>query len=303
MPPPILDFHTHAQNVFGCCAVPHVLRPLARRGLARVFEATGFDPRMKRAESKVTTHLAAWEMQARFATFTFADYLAAMRKNRVTHACALPIEPMARTEDLLRLVAAHPEVIPFASVDFESGDEPAKQLSRHLAAGCRGLKLHPIMQNVAPEDERVTSIFESLRGTDVPVIFHTGTMHYFLGARPESPDFAAPERFLPLLRRFPKHPVVFGHMGLLDGAEQAIRVAEEFDNVWLEVSFQPASIVRDALRRVGKTRLLLGSDWPASEARSEIAVLRKAAPGDADVERRVVFENGAELLRRAGAPL
>src|SRR4051812_15062945 len=102
--PPILDFHTHAQNVFGMCCVPGPLRRLARNGLGRVFEKTGFDPRLVRGGLKVIRDLVTCEMQARFATFTPDDYFAGLRRNGVSFACALPVEPLARTEDLVRML-------------------------------------------------------------------------------------------------------------------------------------------------------------------------------------------------------
>ena len=89
---PVLDFHTHAQNVFGMCCVARPLRPFLRNGLARLYEKTGFHPAMVRAESARTHRMIAREMQSRFASFDFGDYLAAMKRNGVTHACALPTE-------------------------------------------------------------------------------------------------------------------------------------------------------------------------------------------------------------------
>src|SRR5262245_2420575 len=100
MDEPILDFHTHAQNVFGMCCVARPLRPLLRHGLGRLYEKTGFHPALKRLESELSIRLIAREMQSRFASFSFADYLAGMRRNGVSHACALPVEPLSRTADL-----------------------------------------------------------------------------------------------------------------------------------------------------------------------------------------------------------
>ena len=58
-----------------------------------------------------------------------------------------------------------------------------------------------------------------------------------------------------------------------------------------------------ALATVGPRRLLLGSDYPASEPRSEMRQLRKALGGDSAAERRILWDNGAALLRNAGADL
>lgn len=295
---PVLDFHTHAQNVYGMCCVPPALRPVAKHGLAKLYEKSGFNPLLKKAESPLSMQLIVREVQSRFATFDFADYLAAMKRNGVTHACALPVEPMARTSELLALIAGHPGIIPFASVDFESGEDVVAQLRRHLAAGCKGLKLHPIMQNFSPADPRVLALFAFLarEHPQVPVIFHTGRMQYFLGAREEHPAHADIARFAPLLAEFKTQPVVFGHMGMLDEALPAIEMAAAHANVYLEISFQPVRIVQAALKRLGSERLLLGSDWPASETATEIGIVRKATAGDAKAERNVLWNNGARLL-------
>lgn len=295
---PVLDVHTHAQNVFGMCCVPPVLRPVMKHGLARLYEKTGFNPLMKKAESPLSMQFIVREVQSRFATFTFEDYLAAMKRNGVTHACALPVEPMATTDELLAMVAGHPEVIPFASVDFEKPD-PAGQLRGHLGRGCAGVKIHPIMQNIDPDDERIHAVFAELKGSGVPVIFHTGRMHYYLGRKPEDPSLADPERFLPLLQRYPKQPVIFGHMGMLD-ADPAIGIAAEHDNVYLEVSFQPATVIQQALATLGHQRILLGSDWPASEARTEMGLIDIATRGNQEARRNLLFHNAAELLQRGG---
>lgn len=295
---PILDFHTHAQNVFGMCCVSPALRGVSKYGLAKLYEKTGFSPLLKKAESPLSMQLIVREVQSRFATFSFDDYLAGMKRNGVTHACALPVEPMARTSELLAMVAGQPGIIPFASVDFESGEDVVAQLQRHVGAGCKGLKLHPIMQNFRPDDARVFAIFDYLERAHphLPVLFHTGRMHYFLGARQENPEHADIARFAPLLAQFKKQPVVFGHMGMLGEAQPAIAMAAAHANVFLEISFQPVAIVQDALKRLGSERLLLGSDWPASETATEIGIVRKATAGDVKAERNVLWNNGARLL-------
>ena len=298
---PILDFHTHAQNVYGRCEVTPWLRPWLKSGFARLYEKTGFHPLIKKMESSFTLRMIIREMQCRFAAFGFDDYLAAMARNGVTYSCDLPVEPLTRTRELLAWTKSHPHVIPFASVDFSSGEDPVAQLRAQLQAGCRGLKLHPILQNISPRDERVRALFEYLRDYDYPVLFHTGPMPYFLHV-PHHPEYAEPEDVRPLLRDFPNQTVILGHMGLLAN-EPALALANAFRQVYVELSFQPVAKVRRALQELGSGRLLLGSDWPASEPATEIAIVTQATRRDAAARRKILCENGAELLRRAGVEL
>ncbi len=72
--------------------------------------------------------------------------------------------------------ADHPDVvIPFVSIDPTRGPEAVREARRLLAGGgVRGLKLHPPLQQFAPNDRIAYPLYEVFAEAKLPVLFHTG---------------------------------------------------------------------------------------------------------------------------------
>lgn len=77
-----------------------------------------------------------------------------------------------------------------------------------------------------------------------------------------------------------------------------MRLAQQHENVWLELSGQPAQHIQRMIAVVGAERLLFGSDWPFWPQRLALQAIRDAADGDEAVARRILHDNAARLLRR-----
>ena len=76
----------------------------------------------------------------------------------------------------VELARAHPDVIiPFASLDPTRGPEAVRQAKRLVDEGViRGLKLHPPLQQFAPNDRVAYPLYEVFAEARLPVLFHTG---------------------------------------------------------------------------------------------------------------------------------
>jgi len=69
---------------------------------------------------------------------------------------------------------------------------------------------------------------------------------------------------------YPELKVIIGHMA--QGSVDAIRVAEDFDNVFLETStYRGFKVIEYAVNRIGSDRVLFGSDYPYSNIQMEIS--------------------------------
>ena len=101
--------------------------------------------------------------------------------------------------------------------------------------------------------------------------------------------------FLPLLQRFPDMPVILAHAGITQ-YDLAIQYARQHEQVYLEISGQPAQHIRQMLDALGAQRLLFGSDWPFWNQRHALQAVRDAADGDAAIEQAIFFTNAARLL-------
>ncbi|MFN9373295.1 MAG: amidohydrolase family protein [Planctomycetaceae bacterium] len=110
-----------------------------------------------------------------------------------------------------------------------------------------------------------------------------------------------------LAKTFPQTPFWFAHMGRYNSTDAAmtdqfIRLAEEFDNVWLDLSAVglPAKI-GEAVARVGARRLVWGTDGPYKNptapeyARAQLDNVRKLEISDED-KRLILGGNVARLL-------
>lgn len=151
--------------------------------------------------------------------------------------------------------------------------------------GFKGVKLHPTTTLAHPAAPPTVDLMRLAAELGVPVLFHCGDDPYTtpqaiaLGAK-EAPDTA----------------VVLGHMGGYFHVEDAISMAERYDNLYLETSAMPyPERIAEGVRRVGAERVIYASDGPGCNPRLEVEKVRLAglAPHE---EALVLGENAARLM-------
>jgi predicted TIM-barrel fold metal-dependent hydrolase len=183
--------------------------------------------------------------------------------------------------------------IPFGSVHPELSNEVNVQsLADH---GIRGVKLHPLFQEVSLADPRVIDLMRALAEAGFTVITHAGA-----GGSAAANQRGAPHHLRALIDAVPSLRIIACHYGgyqLLDEAEQAVVGSPAV----LETSWPPSVAVLDAdrIRRIvgrhGAHRVVFGSDWPMTDPAAEIAAIRSwGLP--AQQERGILGENLAALL-------
>lgn len=163
-------------------------------------------------------------------------------------------------ETLIAEVAGHRDrLLPLARLDPR--DENAPDRLRHAvrALGCVGLKLHPRATGCSGDHVGTRRLVAEAGALGVPVLFHTG-----------DDEASRPLRLAPVAAACPGTSVVFGHMGGYRHVDEAIRVAAEFGNVYLETSAMPyPHQVASAVTRIGAARVVFGSDGPRASPRVE----------------------------------
>lgn len=149
-----------------------------------------------------------------------------------------------------------------------------------------GIKLHPLIDGYHPNDPAVHPLMELLAERKLPTLIHSG-----------HPIFTLPWSIEELAAGFPDTPVILGHMGHgnIVYINAAIDVASRRPNVYLETSGMPMhSKIREAVERVGPTRVMYGSDAPFHHPDVEILKVRLSGLGPDLVER--VLSANARLL-------
>lgn len=173
----------------------------------------------------------------------------------------------------------------FARIHPWYGDESLELLERAFALGFKGLKLHPVSTLAHPAGEDTLRLIRAAAEHRAPTLFHCG-----------DEPMTTPLAVVWAARACPDATIILGHMGGYFHVDEAIEVAEEHENVVLETSAMPyPDKIREAVERVGASRVLYASDGPACSPRIEVEKVRLAGLSP-DAEALVFAGNSLRIL-------
>jgi predicted TIM-barrel fold metal-dependent hydrolase len=151
--------------------------------------------------------------------------------------------------------------------------DTAEEFRQAVGRGFSGLKLAPIVHRFALTSEAVRDLARVCGELDVPLYSHVVF----------SPG-ASTEKFGVLAKEFPNTKFILGHMGFGPADVEAVELAFEHDNVYLESSGGSYMIIKLALDRVGPGKLIYGSEFPMHHPQVELEKIRLLAK-DSDFEK------------------
>ncbi len=164
------------------------------------------------------------------------------------------------------LAKAYPDrLVALASVDPRR-KESASLVDRAISEwGMRGLKLHP-GAGFSPSDDAAYPLYEIVARHHLPVVIHTGPV-----GQPLYSQYSQPVHIDKAAADFPQVNFVAAHMGY-GWYPEALTIASSKPNIYLdfagwqlEAVRNPGefiSVLRLALDKLGKDRIMFGSDWP-----------------------------------------
>lgn len=173
------------------------------------------------------------------------------------------------SHEIVDEAAGHDDVlIPFASVDPHDGAAAVASFRALVAAGARGLKLHPSLQAFQPNDVAYYPLYAAAAELGVPIVFHTGQTGIGAGLpggrgiklRHSDPmlldDVAADHPHLTVIMAHPSVP----------WQDAAVSIATHKANVYIDLSgwapkYFPPQLVR-AINGPLRRKALFGSDYP-----------------------------------------
>jgi predicted TIM-barrel fold metal-dependent hydrolase len=235
------------------------------------------------------------------ATHTAANLAREMRELNVAASVLLPIEMPVLSKNARKYIATvkgRNDLIAFGSVHPYSFD-PEGELDDQLNLGARGLKVHPAVQLVAPENPRAMRLYDYCGQRGVPVFFHCGPVG--IEAK-RGRELTQVRRYKEPIEKQPGTTFVLGHSGALQ-MEEALELAKQHENVWLELSSQSLTNVRKILDEAPSDRIVFGSDWPFYHQAIGIAKVLLATEDRKDLRRKVLHDNAARLLARTATPV
>lgn len=186
-------------------------------------------------------------------------------------------------------VARYPDrLIGFARMHPGYGDQAVRLFDRAITElGMKGLKLHPVGTLAHPGNEGTIRLIRQAAKYGAPTLFHCG-----------DEPLTTPLEIAEAARKVPEATIILGHMGGYFHVDDAIEVAERYDNIVLETSAVPyPHKIAEAVRRIGAERVIFGSDGPGCNPTLEVEKVRMARLSP-DHERLVLAENILRLLER-----
>ncbi len=204
---------------------------------------------------------------------TLADLKASCEKNRIDRCVILsnPLRvPNARLLDIAESDAAYIAAIrvPTTAVDATS---TATEITAAHARGCRILHVHPASDGIEPNADFYLNQIAAASERGWIVLIQTGAPKVHLVYR--KPEYSEVRRFENWLKTWPKTSFVIARMGF-HHPDEAMDLAEQYPNTFLETSWQPRETIAEAVRRVGADRVLFGSDWPLMGQNQRVGIRR-----------------------------
>jgi predicted TIM-barrel fold metal-dependent hydrolase len=210
---------------------------------------------------------------------TAGDLLSSMERNRIAMSILIAHPPVTSNERVLELSDEHPErLIPAVNFGRDSGlteDEAVSEFRKAIDRrnGALLLKIHAASDGEDAESARYRALLDVASEYTIPVILHTGCIHAHLIHR--RPTLGDASKFKSWFADWPRLPFILAHMNMHE-PEVALDLAQEFENIHVDTSWQPAEVIIEAVRRIGSERIFFGSDWPLLGDNQSVALERLA---------------------------
>jgi len=214
--------------------------------------------------------------------------------------------PQVPNDEVMALAAENADImIAFSSVDPTRGAEAIVEARRLIAAGTRGFKLHPPVQQFHANDRTIYPFYEVIAEARLPVIFHTG--HSGIGTGMPGGGgirlkYGNPMDIDDVAVDFPDMPIILAHPSF-PWQDEALSVCLHKPQVFIDLSgwspkYFPPSLIQYA-NTLLRQKMLFGSDFPFITPDRWLADFEKIAIRD-DVRPLILKENAKRLLWSQG---
>jgi predicted TIM-barrel fold metal-dependent hydrolase len=191
--------------------------------------------------------------------------------------------------------AGHDELVPIASIDFQSPvpfGEQARIAVNEL--GMKGFKFLPSYAYYYPTDQRLYPVYSLAQEMGLPVMFHTGTS-IFIGTRVK---YADPLILDDVACDFPKLNMLLEHGGRPFWYDRVAWMLLRHANVHVGVAGIPAKHLYNNFKHIEKysDRFIFGSDWPGIPDIHILAEKIMDLPISREVKEKIFYRNAAGIL-------
>ena len=212
-------------------------------------------------------------------------------------------KPQVSNEEVADFAEANSDIaIAFASLDPTRGPAAVKEAKRLVWSGrVKGLKLHPPLQQFAPNDHIAYPLYEVFAEAKLPVLFHTG--HSGIGTGMPGGGgirlkYGNPMAIDDVAVDFPTLPIIMAHPSF-PWQDEAISVCLHKPTVYIDLSGWSPKYFSPTLVQYANTllkhKVLFGSDYPLITPDRWLADFEKIAIRD-EVRPLILRENAIKLF-------
>jgi uncharacterized protein len=190
---------------------------------------------------------------------------------------------------------ADEQLVPFGAIHPDYPDKIG-EIRRLRAAGIKGIKLHPMVNQFYIDDPRLFPIYEEIGDTMV-ILTHAGKLH----ADREETLYAAPHRILQVLQQFPMLRLIAAHLGGFYMLDEAERTLVGHPRIYIDTTWPPsigevgAEVLTKIIRKHGADKIVFGTDFCLVSQKDDAAVIERL-PISTREKERILGENARELI-------
>jgi len=223
----------------------------------------------------------------------------------IAYVVNLPILPNTGFDEGFAASKLDPRIINFTCCDFDLPmDEMFRKLKKDIIRGAKGLKLHPIVQNVSPRDERTHTVIELFGDMGLPITIHFGVNDYY---RMDSPhhdktnmEYGALYYGLELIEKYPDYIIIPAHGGGTTGGEmeelgEAVKI-HGWNNVYVETSHRGRDGIEKMIDLFGEDKVMFATDHPFETVSYLLEGALQATAHDPELQEKVMYRNAAKLM-------
>lgn len=253
--------------------------------------------------SRTLEKLSAMSHEPYYTGATIETLFHAMKQGGVDVSIVLPVVTAPRQFDSINRFAAqvnatyydakhHTGILSFGGMHPDCQDYKEK-LRQICNMGLKGIKLHPVYQQVSFDDIRYLRIVDYASELGLVTVTHAGYDVGFPGA-----DFVSPATVRRLIDAVHPEKLVLAHMG---GYGQWNEVEEELigENVYFDLAFSmgkmPDQQLVQMIRKHGTERFLFATDSPWLDQKEQVAYL-DSLPLTAEEKQMIFGINAVNLL-------
>jgi len=190
---------------------------------------------------------------------------------------------------------ADAQLVPFGAIHPDYPDKVG-EIRRLRAAGIKGIKLHPMVNQFFIDDPMLFPMYEEI-GDMMVILTHADKLH---ADRPET-LYAAPHRILTVLEQFPKLRMIAAHLGGFYMLDEAERTLIGHPRLVIDTTWPPSigevgpAVLTRIIHAHGADKVVFGTDFCLVSQKDDAGVIEHLPIASGEKER-ILGENAREFI-------